>query len=309
MAYWSPFGPIRRNGGESPYLPNCGQMNTCPFVHTLQARINQDKQLEQRADALQLEENRLKKEKNTIQEEKQRLQRQRKALGEQEARLSKQQNQLTLLQFSLSRREQSLTERENQYLRDRGALKILEQQLASREAALAAREAALEGGEEKLKEAAETCRLERQKLEEIKHSCASGSGIGSAMQEVRTAFQDIGNELKATQQKLRNLIVSVEHSSRDGIAQLCRLHREMLFTEEPRTRLLADQLEMILQAAFEAVPLAPQPGEPYDSSCHERVNVACTGSSITRCRAQGWQWKDEILMRSVVETKERDEEK
>lgn len=314
MAYWSPFGPVRKDGTETPYFPNCGQMNSCPFVRTLQERAKQDKQMEQKADTLrsrekqlQQEENRLKREKYVIQEEKQRLNRQKEALNQQEARVNRQQNDLSLKQFELTRREHSLADRENQLLRDRGALKILEHQIAAREKALADREEALKGSEVQLKETAEICRRERHLLEEIKNSCVSGSGVNDTMQEVRNTFLTLGNELKATQQKLRNLIVAVDYGPREGISHLCRLHREMVFSDNPQVRLLADRLKMILQASFEAVPLEPRAGDLYDSTCHERIDTARSGSAISRCRALGWRWKDEILMRSVVETRERDE--
>ena len=321
MANWSHFVSFRKGSvPQFPYFPNCGQVGSCPFARALQEKMDQESQLEQKNHALSLreraaaqEEARLKKEKNILQEERQRLARQRDQLLREQKELKKQQEQLLLRSTQIAGREDSLKQREDQLLRDRGALIIRERQTQTQESALTDRACQLARLEDEIRAAgsaletqAQTCRRERQEWEEMKASFRSGSDPSREMRDVKDAFLGISAELKTTQAKLRDLLVTVDRSSRDGVVALCRLSREMGFSADPQIQLLARKLEMLLQMGFDAVPLEPQAGEEYDSTRHERMDMTRRGTRITACRAAGWLWRDEVLMRSVVETNEKD---
>ena len=187
----------------------------------------------------------------------------------------------------------------------------LNKSLMEKEADLTTRENKLEQREKTLQELhtniQEASNQLRQEHEQMKHDL-SNYKIANTHQEdladIKKQFMTIRQELKQTQDRLIQLDNTVNYSACDGVRMLCNLYRNMSSSTEGPIQLYANELSGILQTRFDAVPIDPFPGDRYDSTIHERIDSSHHENLIVKCVARGWRWKDEILMRAVVETEE-----
>ena len=184
--------------------------------------------------------------------------------------------------------------------------KLMEQnaELTARAKELEQRENALQQMHTNIREASNKLRQEH---EQMKHDL-SNYKIANTHQEdlsdIKKQFMTIRQELKQTQDRLIQLDNTVNYSACDGVRMLCNLYRNMSSSTEGPIQLYANELSGILQTRFDAVPIDPFPGDGYDSTIHERIDSSHHENLIVKCVARGWRWKDEILMRAVVETEE-----
>lgn len=156
-----------------------------------------------------------------------------------------------------------------------------------------------------IQEALISLRQERERIQTMRVPYTYPDFVGSDLRDIKKQFLGITRELQQTREKLVQLDDTVNHSISDGIVKLCQLHRDMQACRNPQVRHYAAQLAAVLCTGFHAEPLEPCFGEPYDSALHERTDITQPGDVILRCKARGWRWNQEVLMRAVVETIER----
>lgn len=295
---------------------SCAAVPSGDLELLLQARVVQLEQasrdLAARERAVKEAESRLRAEKERLQQSWQRLREQERGLEGKCKVLREQSSAQGQREAVFRSREAALAEQDRRLAAAREELRVREEAVSAvqvREADLERREAELQRRSGALGEASARYERERALWEQFRASAGAAAQppVEEGLQEVRTQFMDIAADLKLVQGSLRSLMAAVDRSGRDGVAQLCALYRDMSFSEDEAVRRTADRLGMILQCDFEAQPIEPRPGELYDSVCSERRDTACRGARVTCCMARGWRWKDEILLRAVVDTTERDE--
>ena len=220
------------------------------------------------------------------------------------------------LQKKLAEDSRALALQKSRLEQEANKLSQWQQALLARERALAAKAEQTQQEAPKpdsrliaLQEATRRYRHERELWEACrKQQPSAATGVEEELDTVKRSFMNIQAELKQARENLLLLNDTVSHSAREGVAQRCRLYRDMAFSDQEALVLQSNRLGAILQSEFGAEPLEPCPGDRYDSTCHERTDTARSGETILCCRARGWRWKEDILMRAVVDTEERNEQ-
>ncbi len=201
--------------------------------------------------------------------------------------------------------QEALAQERQRLAAQKEELLALAEQLAQKKEALEKREQVLQTAEDRraavLQEAADRYQWERSRWEAARPMPEQESDLKAQVDTVKGAFLGIHGQLQEAKEKLVALIRAVDCQDQDGVAALCALYREMCLSEDP----LAVKLGEILQSRFQAVALEPCPGDVYDPTCHERVNAARQGMTVSCCRARGWSRMGAVLLRAVVETEER----
>ena len=281
----------------------------CPEMKNVQQKIALLNQIQEK----------MKHEQVKLNQREEELNRWRRTLKDQSDRLNKMQSRLQARERALAGKEAENAQKsqmlpasvlEEMLSRQKAAilkeLEAREQELARREKEQNAREAELNQRQAAVQAGIERYQQERQQWMQMQP--ASGKADASEeLRGVKKAFMDINPELKLIREQLVQLGDRLERDSRQGVLLLCRLYRDMAFSEDRQMHAKADQLSVILQCEFDAQVVEPCPGELFDSTCHERMDLSRGGERVMCCLARGWRWKDEILMRAVVDTEERKE--
>lgn len=263
----------------------CNDAENCPIAAKSQEIAAQETQLRQLQNSMN---------------------RRRQELDHWKDQLEKEANKLSRWKSSLQSKEQALAAKAAQNTSESRQREQLDAELKKRQQELDDREHALEIRLAALEAASQRYQQEREQWEACQPLRSKPAvSMEEELDAVKKAFMRINTELKETRENLLTLSDTVSRSSRDGVAQLCKLYREMTFAENKQILLLANRLGAILQSEFDAEPLDPRPGDAYDSTCHERIDLSQSGERILCCRARGWRWKEEVLMRAVVDTEER----
>lgn len=214
--------------------------------------------------------------------------------------------ELRQLQGTLQQKKNALNRQEKKLKEYSAALDAREAALDTREAALIAREAELNRRQAALEQESARRAPELRHTEAVRRDKPAAT-VEDELNRVRKSFVDLNSEMQQTRLQLVHLMETVSRNSRDGVYKMCHLYRDMMLSQNERLRPFADRLALILQTEFSAEPLDPCPGETYNSTCQERLDASRMGSRILCCKARGWRWKGEILMRAVVDTEERNE--
>lgn len=213
-------------------------------------------------------------------------------LLQKQKKLNQRQQELERWNHRLQKQQQALTEGQQA---QKAELEVAVEKWQQRQETLNWREYQLQQQELQLQEKAAS--LRRQADVEMEQQ----------LRTVRTDFMNLNQEMKQAREHLVALTNCVQESNRSGVEQLCRLYRTMVFSREPALLAQAQQLGQILQLEFGAEAIEPNPGEAYDSVCHERLDTGRTGGKILRCLTTGWRWRDEMVLRAVVDTEEGSE--
>lgn len=298
MAIWSNYiWKVPKGNASVP----CERVDTCPLVAGSRVAMAQAVRIQEQ---VQNQQRKLNQQKSELFGWQENLKKEKERLNQWQSSLQNRENKLAEDTAELQRKQRPVTSAEV----EAALLKQKEQaaELQLRENALAARETWVESQLERLRADCERYKQERMLWEAaLPARNKNASGVEEELDSVKKAFMSINAELKQTRESLLLLSDTASRSSRDGVALLCKLFRDMVFSREKQNVLYANRLGAILQSEFDAEPLEPYPGDLYDSTCHERLDTSAAGNKILCCRARGWRWKDEVIMRAVVETDER----
>lgn len=214
-------------------------------------------------------------------------------LLQKQKKLDQRQQELERWSQRLHRRQQNLEEQARSAVREQKAqldetLLVLAQQKQLQDQ----RQTQLDRREAQLREKASN--LRRQADVELEEQ----------VRIVRGDFMALNQEMKLAREHLVALSGCIDQGNRSAVEQLCKLYRTMVFSREPAVLEQARQLAVILQTEFGAEALSPRTGDVYDSMLHERLDTTRAGGRISRCLATGWRWKDEVILRAVVDTEE-----
>ena len=146
----------------------------------------------------------------------------------------------------------------------------------------------------------------------LKDSAEKQDTVFSQMAELRNAIVRTQKLINTNLDEIRNDFIKYQTAVDfayygESIYHLTKLHRQMVQANLKGTEPFQEYLKSIL-VLLGLEEIKPAPGEKYDPIKQDKQNQNRKGCIISECLNSGWQRGSEIILRAIVNVRERNEE-